>query len=265
MSTAGGATRRRRDTPTDAGSLAVHWGRRSDVPLELRQRLYPAVFEAFAEDDFARVGIRDISRRSGLSSATIYKYFESKEALLTTVFGELFPFLADEMSKRVDDDRPASENLRTMFGYVLDFYDATPALPITFFITVPLKLWMESGGWRASEVEPVMRRVLAAGQRRGEVDPDLSVGTAMGLFYMYMQREVHNWYLGGRRWKMASRVDRFFPLFWRTVAAPGVAEGRVGLHAARGGADPPSNARRRPDGPSSPAPLKAVRRRSAQT
>ena len=265
MSTSGSTSRRRREAAPDAGSLAVHWGRRSDVPLELRQRLYPAVFEAFADDDFARVGIREISRRSGLSSATIYKYFESKEVLLTTVFGELFPFLADEMGKRVDDAQPAMDNFRAMFRYVLGFYDATPALPITFFITVPLKLWMESGGWRAAEVEPVMGRVLAAGQRRGELDPGLSVGTLMGLYYMYMQREVHNWYLGGRRWKMADRVDRFLPLFWRTVAAPGGTAVGADVVAALGGADPPTRATSRLNGSAQAAAQTVPRRRPAQS
>jgi AcrR family transcriptional regulator len=190
------------------------------MPLELRQRLYPAVFEAFAQDDYERVGIREISRLSGVSSATIYKYFGSKEVLLTTVFGSLFPFLAEEMGKRVSSERPADENFRSMFEYLLDFYDRTPALPVTFFVAVPLRLWMRSGGWRAAEVEPIVQRILEAGHRRGEIDPALSVGAAMGLFYMHMQHEVQAWYLGGRRWRMARRVDRFFPLFQRAIAAP---------------------------------------------
>lgn len=217
------------------------------MPIELRQRLYPAVFEAFAHDDYAQVGIREISKLSGVSSATIYKYFDSKEVLLTTVFGALFPFLAEEMSKRVSTDRPADENFRAMFEYLLDFYDGTPALPVTFFVAVPLKLWMQSGGWRAAEVEPIVRRILEAGQRRGELDPTLSVSTAMGMFYMHMQREVQTWYLGGRRWKMARRVDRFFPLFWRAIAAPAraaLASGEVA--AAAGGAGPPPRRTRGP-------------------
>lgn len=211
---------------TDAANLAVHWARGTDMPLALRERLFPAVFEAFALEDYSQVGIREISKLSGLSSATIYKYFASKEILLTTVFGALFPFLAQEMARRVSPEQPADRNFRAMFDYLLDFYDRTPALPVTFFISVPLKLWMQSGGWQSAEVEPILRRILEAGQRRGELDPSLTVSTAMGLFYMHTQREVQNWYLRGRRWKLAQRVDRFFPLFWRAVAAPQSSEMR---------------------------------------
>src|SRR5690606_234241 len=83
----------------EVGTLAARWSKRDDVPMDIRQRLYPAVFEAFSTDDYSNVGIRDLSRISGLSSATIYKYFESKESLLTTIYAELFPFMADEMGK----------------------------------------------------------------------------------------------------------------------------------------------------------------------
>ncbi|HEY9208123.1 TetR/AcrR family transcriptional regulator [Acidovorax sp.] len=204
----------------DVGSLAAHWGRRDDVPLELRQRLYPAVFEAFANEDFNNVGIREISNLSGVSSATIYKYFDSKEVLLTTVYGEVFPYYAGEMSKCVSVDCAADVNLRALYARLFGLYDSNPSLPTVFFITVPSKLWMDSGGWKATEVVPIFEMVLAAGQRRGELDPKLTVSGLMGLFYMHMQREVEIWYLGGKSWRLDGRVDAFFHFFWRSVCAP---------------------------------------------
>lgn len=210
----------RRRKGEDVGDLAAHWGRREDVPLELRQRLYPAVFEAFANDDFNKVGIREISNLSGVSSATIYKYFDSKEVLLTTVYGEVFPYYAGEMSKCVSADSTADTNLRALYSRLFSLYDSNPSLPTVFFITVPSKLWMDSGGWKATEVVPIFEVVLEAGQRRGELDSKLTVSSLMGLFYMHMQREVEIWYLGGKSWHLGNRIDGFFHFFWRSVCAP---------------------------------------------
>lgn len=208
--------------PTEvAGSaglgLAEHWKRRDDVPEDIRQRLSDAVFKAFVKDDYNKVGIRELSRLSGLSSATIYKYYESKEVLLTTMWGERFPLRAEEMGKSVSPDKSARENFQALFSVLLGLYDRNPAIPIVFFITVPARLWMQSGGWRAKEVVPIFTAVVQAGQRKGELDPALTVSTAIGLFYMYIQREVQMWYLGGKTWKMADRIDSFFKYFWRSV------------------------------------------------
>lgn len=208
----------------EVGSLAAHWGSRDDVPLEIRQRLYPAVFEAFANNDYSNVGVRELSRISGLSSATIYKYFESKETLLTTIYAELFPFMADEMEKSISTDASTRENFRSMFRRLFEIYDQNNSMPIVFFITVPVKLWMESGGWRTKEVWPIIHRLIKVGQLEGSIDPKIKVSTAFGIFFMHVQREVQLWYHSGRAWSLNDRVDSFFPYFWRAIYCPAFKE-----------------------------------------
>lgn len=208
----------------EVGSLAAHWGSRDDVPLEIRQRLYPAVFEAFANNDYSNVGIRELSRISGLSSATIYKYFESKEILLTTIYAEVFPFMADEMEKSISTEASTRENFRSMFRRLFEIYDQNNSMPIVFFITVPVKLWMESGGWRTKEVWPIISRLIEGGKLEGSIDPKIKIGTAFGIFFMHVQREVQLWYHSGRTWRLTDRVDYFFPYFWRAIYCPAFKE-----------------------------------------
>ena len=63
---------------------------RPEIPEKLKQRLYPAVLELFSDYDFHRVNVREISKRTGVSSGTIYKYFRSKEDLIITILDEYF-------------------------------------------------------------------------------------------------------------------------------------------------------------------------------
>lgn len=201
----------------DTASLAVAWGSRADVPEELRLRLYPAVFEAFAAADFNAVGMRDLSIISGLSTATIYKYFNSKESLLTTVCAEIFPHIATRMDRSIEQRDSSEKNCKALFMALLSFYDENPSLPIVFFVTVPSKLWMQTGGWKAFEVIPVFKRIIIAGKKSKEIDDSINISTLMGLFYMHIQREVHIWYMAGQKWKMSDRVDLFFPYFWKSI------------------------------------------------
>jgi len=41
---------------------------RPEIPEKLKQRLYPAVLELFSDYDFHQVNIREISKRTGVSS-----------------------------------------------------------------------------------------------------------------------------------------------------------------------------------------------------
>jgi TetR/AcrR family transcriptional regulator, fatty acid metabolism regulator protein len=42
------------------------------VPDKVKARLYPVVLDLFSSQDFHKVNIREISRRSGLSTSTLY-------------------------------------------------------------------------------------------------------------------------------------------------------------------------------------------------
>lgn len=61
---------------------AKRWRRRSDArPVEL----VAAGFALFAERGFAATRLEDVAARAGVSKATIYRYFENKDALFEAV------------------------------------------------------------------------------------------------------------------------------------------------------------------------------------
>jgi len=56
---------------------------------ELRkQEILTAAEKVFAKKGFHQATISDVSREAGLSEATIYEYFSSKEELLFSIPGE---------------------------------------------------------------------------------------------------------------------------------------------------------------------------------
>ena len=81
------------------------------MPEKLKERLYPVVLRQFSMKDFHAVNIRDISKESGISSGTIYKYFSSKEDLLFSIIDEKLLNLAELLRIHLE----ATEDIREMF------------------------------------------------------------------------------------------------------------------------------------------------------
>ncbi|HEY5149538.1 MAG TPA: helix-turn-helix domain-containing protein, partial [Mycobacterium sp.] len=54
--------------------------RRAEVAAD---RILDAAGELFAQNDVGAVGMNDIARAAGCSRATLYRYFENREALYT--------------------------------------------------------------------------------------------------------------------------------------------------------------------------------------
>ena len=102
------------DKPTQA--------ERPGVPEKLKQRLYPAVLELFSDYDFHRVNIREISKRTGVSSGTIYRYFSSKEALIFTILDEQISGISRRISRHITGMADIREIFRKVFWVTMDFY-----------------------------------------------------------------------------------------------------------------------------------------------
>ncbi len=190
----------------------------STMPEKLKNRLYPVVLDFFSRNDFHQVNIRKISKASGVSTGTIYKYFRSKEELILDILEEKIvemKHLAILHDKGLESSR---ERFRKAFWVLMDYYDHNPGLAITFFITVPTRTWMQREAYARYDVQELISKIADQGKERGDLDLEIDNVQITGLFFMHLQREISIWYYRGQQWKLVSSLDYFFPLFWKTVS-----------------------------------------------
>ena len=114
-------------------------------PAAVIKRLYPAAITAFAESDFQHVGMRDISAASGVSTATIYKYFASKEALLFAILRQELDAIDRDIALAIEQQADHADKWRACFHALMRHYEERPDLAIVYFITVPTKTWIAEG------------------------------------------------------------------------------------------------------------------------
>lgn len=188
------------------------------VSEKVKKRLYPAVLDFFSKSDFHQVKLKEISENSGVSTATIYKYFDSKEDLLFSVLEEHMEFMVNQMKIHIQGIESTREKWRKLFWVIMHHYDTTPGLAITFFVTVPTKTWMEEPNWPRPDIQEIFRPIITEGKRKGDIDASLAETQILGQFFMHLGRAVQTWYYHRMQWNLVDSIDRFFPVFWKTVS-----------------------------------------------
>lgn len=187
------------------------------IPEKLKQRLYPAVLELFSDYDFHRVNIREISKRTGVSSGTIYKYFRSKEDLIFTILDEQIAQISVLISYHINGMADIKEIFRKVFWVTMDFYDHNPGVAVTAFITVPMRTWMQDGSYKKRYDLSILKQHLELARNKGEIDPDISSRQVIDAYYMVCYRYIHNWYYAGMNYKLTEKLDEYFKLFWKIM------------------------------------------------
>ena len=82
------------------------------APPSTHDRILNAAFAAMASHGLAKVSLEDVAREAGMSRQTVYRYFGSKEALVTAAILREEQGFLDRMAEAVEshrDLRPAME------------------------------------------------------------------------------------------------------------------------------------------------------------
>jgi len=196
------------------------------MPEKLKERLFPVVLRQFSMKDFHAVNIRDISKESGISTGTIYKYFSSKEDLLFSIIDEKLRDLASLLRMHIAGTENIREMFRKLFWVTMNFFDNNPELAITAFITVPLKSFMANKPYRRETEIDILNGIVEKAKKRGAVLSDIENHFFVDLYVMIMTRHIQNWYVHGMKWKLADTINNFFDFFWKVVAPLGEKESR---------------------------------------
>ncbi len=153
-----------------------------------RQQLLDAAAEEFARYGYARANINRISRAAGFAKGTIYNYFPSKRALISSVIDVIaethLRFIVEQVHEAEDPVHRLEMFFEAGFAYVPRHLAQSRAMVnIVYGPDVELKL-------RCYEAYQPMfqflsRDIIAAGMASGvfrEVDPDATAALLMTIY-----------------------------------------------------------------------------------
>ena len=71
-----------------------------------REAIVDAAWALVGEVGLAGLSLRDLARRAGITTPTVYAYFDSKNAIYDAMFGQAATQFADRMAEPYDCDDP---------------------------------------------------------------------------------------------------------------------------------------------------------------
>ncbi len=176
--------------------------------------------EVFSATDFHRASIREVARKAGVSFASIYKYYGSKEGLVFSSLDSAFQGLSDRLIDHLQGISDLKERLRKAVWVELDFYERHPDVGQILFLTVPFKKWMEDPTFKQEKFINVYLEVLRRGQRNGRLNPNVRPGTFLDFIHGLVQWRFSMWIYRGQKEKLTENFDEIFEMLWRAISNP---------------------------------------------
>ncbi|MGM0540502.1 MAG: TetR/AcrR family transcriptional regulator, partial [Thermodesulfobacteriota bacterium] len=84
-----------------------------------RDLILDAAMSLFAERPFHEIGMRDIANEAGISPASIYRYFSSRDDILAEILGHEVSEGSQRQQKRLESGRASLEDIA---AGIVDFF-----------------------------------------------------------------------------------------------------------------------------------------------
>lgn len=165
----------------------------SSVPTDKREAVRRAALDVFVEHGFFGAVMPDIASRAHVGAGTIYRYFESKEALVNDIYREEKLRFARFVLEAFPSEAAAREQFRHVFMRMAHF--ATESRQAFVFLELHHHADYLDAESRAAEQQMVemLTRVVEVAQQRGELregPPRLLMSLVVGGFLGVMRNAL---------------------------------------------------------------------------
>jgi len=186
--------------------------RRRRAPLRralLREQILVAAADLFRARGYRATTLDHLARRLGMSKATLYGYFRSKEDLLAAIFHRTMSLVEAGLDEIRASGAPPAEQLRRVIRHHVRTVVAEQSFLTVFFSeadNLPQRL-ARAIARRQARYDRVVRAIVARGVRDGALaplEPRLLVLALLG-----MSNWVYRWYHAGGAWNADAIAEAF--------------------------------------------------------
>ncbi|MFY9397335.1 MAG: TetR/AcrR family transcriptional regulator [Desulfomonilia bacterium] len=186
-----------------------------------RERILECAMKIFAEKGFQDATISEISKAAGVSDATVYEYFKSKEELLFSIPQEITERSMAETQKVLPYLRGAEAKLRALVQRYISTYESNPEY--TALIMLHLKTsrnFLQTEAYRtvttaARQLLSCIQEGVEEGVFRKDTDPFLVRAMILGTIEHLFTRR----HLMGSPTNLISQVDPLVDLILEGIRA----------------------------------------------
>ena len=144
-----------------------------------KERILRATLELFQVHGIKKTTTNDIARKAGVSPATVYNHFGSKEDLVRATVEYFLTGAAADFHKIVEQDIPYLEKLEQVILYKSDMFGQYQGELLQTIISEDPEIRQLVESVSQVEITPYVIEFYEEGKRQGYVNPQLSTETIM--------------------------------------------------------------------------------------
>lgn len=150
--------------------------------LSTIDRIKDTALKLVVKRGVAGATIRDLARASGVAEGTLYRYYATKEDLIRDLYKQHYAAFAKRIQAIIAEEATLKAKLRAVVRHACRFFDEDPTTYRFLLLTSHDAFRLFHPG--ADSPVPVLRRMIAAGVKAGEVklkNADLATSLFLGL------------------------------------------------------------------------------------
>jgi TetR/AcrR family fatty acid metabolism transcriptional regulator len=161
-----------------------------------REKILKAAERIFARKGFQDATISDVAQQAGVSDATIYEYFPSKEELLFSIPGETARRGKENLQLHLGYVRGAANRLRAIIYHYLRFYQNEPDYAsVAMLVLKQNRKFLETVAYRdvrelSRLIIEVVEEGMASGEFKADINPFLARSVILGTIEHMVIRSV---------------------------------------------------------------------------
>jgi len=183
----------------------------------VRQRIEWAAVQVFADSEFHQVTLQQIAKAAQCSLQTLYRYYGSKEALLSACLHHGLEQLAERMLDHLAGIDTFRDRLSKVFWVVLDFFDRNPQMGRMMINSVYPGRWGSDTTPGQQRLTELFLSVLGEGQEQGILNGQVATPILLDFFYGVLLRIPQMQRRRGRTGRMADQHGVLFDMLWRAI------------------------------------------------
>lgn len=196
-------------------------GRRQRRAAETRVRLFRCALQLFSERGFPNVTVEDITEAADVGKGTFFNYFASKDHVLGVMAEIQLGKVAEAVALAADGKQSIHSVLHHLFLRATEEPGRSPdlarALVSSFLVSEGVRKIIEHNIQRGRKM---IADIVAAGQQRGEIDPNLKKEIVAIQVLQAFMGTVLFWSLHEKP-ALNVWIEDSFQHFWRAIAVSG--------------------------------------------
>jgi len=180
---------------------------------EIRRKLIAAAMDEFYEATFDEATMRSISKRTGFSSATVYKYFDSKHKLAMVLGSQIIEKYNSEIELHLKGIEGTRNKVRKIAWYYFHHFQENEREAWICYVTMAPVYYRELHQMHSFVTAQAgsFERILREGQAAGEIRPDVNIKAARAMFFGSLREFVTRWLYRKRLGDRTDLEDYFEP------------------------------------------------------